>query len=126
MFDVSIIIMGGFNEILSHQNCNVFSSSMNQFNNFVCCSKLMDLPLHGQKFTWGIVDSSSCIDHALVNSMATLKWPFMTLEALLRRLLDHNALLFTIEKHVDWAPKPFCSYDCWWDHKSFRTFITKA
>lgn len=74
---------------------------MLQFNEFVYCSDLMDLPLHGRKFMWCNAQSASRIDQALVNLLANSNWPLMTLEALPRRPSDHNPTLFTAEKQFD-------------------------
>lgn len=49
----------------------------------------------------------------------------MKLEALPRRLFDHNLIIFVAKNHVDSRPKPFQSLD-WWEHEEFGNFVSEA
>lgn len=110
LFDGALLILGDFYEITSMEewwNSDSFSATMNQFNDFINSTQLTDLPLHGNRFTWRNSILASRIDRCLYNMGANSTWPFLTLLALPRRLLDHNPLLLSDEDHIDWGPKPF-------------------
>lgn len=121
-FDGSVILLGDFNEVVcpeERRNCYSFSLSMEQFNDFIHFSGLIDLPLYGRKYTWRNSVSSSKIDRCLVNFATNANWHFMNLTTLPRRLSNHIPLLFSAKLEVDQGPKPFHSLDCWQEHEFF-------
>lgn len=71
--DVSICILGDFNSIRTSnervgRSDNWGRSHIRKFDDFITDSTLIDLPLHGRKFTWYKPDGSckSRIDRILV------------------------------------------------------------
>lgn len=92
-------------------------------DDFINESSQMDLPLHGRKFTQRSAVFSSHLDHTSVNSCGNSSYPFMSLQTLSRRMLDHNPILSATEQKVDQGAKPFKSLDCLWDHPNFKSFL---
>lgn len=61
-----------------------------------------------------------------MNSVASSKWPFMSLTTLSRRLSDHTPILLASSLEEDWGPKPFRSIHAWWSHEDFLPFLTNT
>ena len=99
------------------------SRSMREFSQWINDLRLLDIPLHGVKFTWRRNESKSKIDRALCSHEWMTKFPNMILMGLSRSFSDHNPLLLQLVVHNDWGPKPFRCYDAWFLHPQFKSFI---
>lgn len=103
---------------------NVFVGDSIYFERFIEDMNLMDLPLVGRKFTWYSSNDTamSRLDRFLVSDEWLLAWPNLVQRGLKRSISDHCPILLKNEDE-DWGPKPFRVFDCWFDHKDFRTFV---
>ncbi|XP_050222865.1 uncharacterized protein LOC126672963 [Mercurialis annua] len=127
--DSNYIIIGGFNEILrpsERLHCSSFSSSMRQFSEFINASNLIESPLQGRFFTWENSISKSKLDRCFMSEGVISTWPNSFLSALPRNFSDHVPLLFRSQVLTDWGPKPFKSFNAWWEHKDFNSFVSDS
>ncbi|XP_050222663.1 uncharacterized protein LOC126672753 [Mercurialis annua] len=131
LLDVPMIIFlsGDFNEILRPEerlNCVGYSPSMLALNDFINSAEMIDLPIHGRRFTWKNSASRSRIDRCLVSAQAGLCWPNLSLSALPQGQSDHVPICFWSASSFDWGPRPFRSVDAWWEHENFSTFVSDS
>lgn len=108
-----LCIIGDLNSILDEgeragRRRRVDPGEMREFCEFVEGNGLIDLPLHGRKYTSYKSDGScrSKIDRALINDKWVEKWSETELRGLPRSISDHCAILFQSNQE-DWGPKPF-------------------
>ena len=87
--------------------------SMREFSEWVVALRLIDVPLHGVKFTWRRNDSKSKLDRGLCCQSWLRKFPNLNMVGRNRSVSDHNPLLLTLEACNNWGPKPFRCYDAW-------------
>lgn len=111
--EACICIGGDFNSIRFEHDRSGVSSVINrrdirQFDDFISNTNLVDLPLHGRKYTWYRSNGSckSRLDRFLVNNVWLNRWPNSVQRGLPRLVSDHCPI--TLETRVvDWGPKPF-------------------
>ena len=102
-----VLLLGDFNVILHKRErigsfrCNL---SMTEFAEWIVDLGLIDIPLHGIKFTWRRNESKSKIDRGLCCRSWLTKFPNMNLVGLKRSFYDHNPLLLSLEPSTNWAP----------------------
>jgi hypothetical protein len=94
------------------------------FNRFIEDNNLVDLPLHGRKFTWFKGDglSMSRLDRFLLSEEWCLVWPNCKQVARLRSLSDHCALVLSASEE-DWGPRPSRMLKCWRDIPGYQLFV---
>ena len=105
-----LLILGDFNvTIHSGERTGTISCSrsMRDFSKWIDELRLLDIPLHGVRFTWRRNDSKSRLDRALCSHEWLTAFPNMNMTGLSRSFSDHNPLLLTLEVYNDWGPKPF-------------------
>ncbi|XP_057425790.1 uncharacterized protein LOC130719169 [Lotus japonicus] len=97
---------------------------MTEFNRFIDDLEVMDVPLHGRKFTWFGPNgqSMSRLDRFLVSDGWTNHWPHCFQSVLVRDISDHCPLLLRSVVQ-NWGPKPFRVLNCWFQHPSFKKFV---
>ena len=121
-----ILMMGDFNVILHPgERIGSFRSdrSMREFSEWITELGLIDIPLHGIKFTWRRNESRSRIDRGLCCNTLLRKFPNMNMIGLKRSSSDHNPLLLTLEATNNWGPKPFRCFDAWFLNPNFKLFL---
>ncbi|WJX25077.1 hypothetical protein P8452_14152 [Trifolium repens] len=91
---------------------------------FIEDNSLVDLPLHGRKFTWYKGDglSMSRLDRFLLSEEWCMVWPNCKQVARLRSLSDHCALVLS-ESEEDWGPRPARMLKCWRDIPGYKLFV---
>jgi hypothetical protein len=94
------------------------------FSWFIEDNNLVDLPLHGRKFTWfkGDCLSMSRLDRFLLSYEWCLAWPNCKQVACLRGLSDHCALVLS-ECEEDWGPRPSRMLKCWRDIPGYQLLV---
>ena len=122
-----ILMMGDFNvtlhtwERIGTYTCN---RSMSEFSEWIDNLNLIDIPLHGVKFTWRRNQSQSKLDRGLYCQSWFTKFPNLKLMGLNKSFSDHNPLLLTLVPQENWGPKPFRCYDAWFMNPQFKEFLT--
>jgi len=98
-----VCICGDFNAVRNGEERwsvrnDILSADYAPFNSFIDDNMLVDLPLHGRKYTWfkGDGKSMSRLDRFLLSEEWCLEWPNCVQVTLLRGLLDHCPLVLTI------------------------------
>ncbi|KAL7181748.1 hypothetical protein ACSBR1_040615 [Camellia fascicularis] len=123
-------LAGDFNEIRfmsDRKGCNRRDRGMLEFNNFIDRLALLDIPLHGRKFTWcNSVKGGrwSKIDRFLLEPIWLEKYCFK-LWGLPRGVSDHCPLLL-MEDLRNWGPRPFKFINAWALHSNFPTVVEKC
>ena len=120
-----ILLMGDFNVILHPgERIGAFRCdlSMRQFLEWIVELGLIDIPLHGVKFTWRRNESKSKPDRGLCCNTWLTKFPNLNMVGLHRSSSDHNPLLLTLEASDNWGPKPFRCFDAWFLNPNFKHF----
>ncbi|XP_057529832.1 uncharacterized protein LOC130808373 [Amaranthus tricolor] len=95
-----IFPMGDFNVILhAGERIGTFrcDRSRRDFSEWITDLGLIDIPLHGIKFTWRRNESRSRIDRGLCCTSWLRKFPKLNMIGLNRSSSDHNPLLLTLE-----------------------------
>ena len=121
-----ILVMGDFNVILQlgeRTGAVTCVRSMREFSRWINELRLLDIPLHGVRFTWRQNESKSRLDRVLCDHEWLTKFPNMNLVDLCRSFSDHNPLLLMMHVCNNWSPKPFRCYDAWFLHPQFKRFI---
>ena len=121
-----ILLMGDFNVVLhSRERVGSFRCdlSMREFSEWIEELGLIDIPLHGLKFTWRRNESKSKLDRGLCCHAWLRRFPNLYMLGLQRSFSDHNPLLLTLETGVNWGPKPFRCYDAWFLNPKFKCFL---
>ena len=122
-----ILLMGDFNvtlhpwERIGTYTCN---RSMSEFSEWIADLNLIDIPLHGVKYTWRRNESQSKLDRGLCCQTWFTKFPNLKLMGLNRSFSDHNPLFLSLVPRENWGPKPFRCYDAWFLNPQFKTFLT--
>ncbi|KAL8498292.1 hypothetical protein ACS0TY_021568 [Phlomoides rotata] len=96
------------------------------FQSFINDNGLVDLPLHGRRFSW-YKSNGSCksrIDRALLNSHWIHRWPNSGLRGLRRSISDHCPIMLEINSK-DWGSKQFLCLNAWFVHSGFINFVSK-
>lgn len=98
--DSCICVLGDFNSVRSETERDGRGLTINRrdieaFDSFIYDANLIDLPLHGRKFTWYKADGKckSRLDRMLVNNLWIKKWLNSRLKGLDRSILDHCPIL---------------------------------
>ncbi|KAL4385916.1 hypothetical protein GQ457_09G028800 [Hibiscus cannabinus] len=99
--------------------------AMKAFSDFIDDLSLIDLPLHGGKFTWSNlrdIPSTSRIDRYLLSHEIAIAWPSLIQQVLPRGISDHNPISLSISA-AQWGPKPFKWFDHWAENQQFSKII---
>lgn len=85
---------------------------------------MIDLPLHGRKFTWYRPNGrcKSRLDRFLVNTEWLSNWPHSIHKGLPRSVSDHCPIPLDT-KIIDWGPRPFRFVKAWTTHPGFKEFV---
>jgi hypothetical protein len=95
-----------------------------EFDEFITESDLIDLPLHGRRFTWSRSGSPcmSRIDRFLISEAWSRDWPNCKQWCLEKELSDHCPIMLC-ESTQNWGPKPFRMLKCWKDIEGYHQFV---
>ncbi|GAU49774.1 hypothetical protein TSUD_141640 [Trifolium subterraneum] len=122
-------VYGDFNSVQNGgERCGrgggVVDAEADKFNEFILNSELIDLPLHGRRFTWSRSDGSSMsrLDRFPLSGSWCTTWPNCVQVAILRGLSDHFPLILR-EQEEDWGPRPFRMMKCWRDFPDYNNFV---
>ena len=121
-----ILLMGDFNVVLhAGERIGTFrcDRSMREFSEWAVELGLIDIPLHGVKFTWRRNESKSKLDRGLCCHDWLRNFPNLNMVGLNRSFSDHNPLLLSLETCNSWGPKPFRCYDAWFLNPQFKSFL---
>ena len=95
-----ILLLGYFNVVLhAGERFGTFRCdlSMREFSEWITDFNLIDIPLHGMKFTWRRNESKSRLDRGMCSHNWLRKFPNMNMVGLKRSFSDHNPLLLSLE-----------------------------
>ena len=123
-----LLVMGDFNVVLhsgERTGLSLCGRSMQDFSRWINDLNLIDIPLHGMKFTWRRNQSKSRLDRVLCDNDWLTRFPNMILSGLCRSFSDHNPLLLRMEECINWGPKPFRCQDAWFLHPQFKSFVVE-
>lgn len=126
--DKPFLMLGDFNEVLhpgERSGLFRYDLSIREFLEWIQDLHLIDVLLHGIRFTWGTLESQSRLHRCLCNNDWLVKYPDLRLEGLKRSFSDHNPHLLSLEKSVNWGPKPFRVYDSWFLNPEFKKFLCR-
>ena len=105
-----ILLIGDFNVVL-HSGERIGTSrcdlSIREFSEWIVYLGLIDIPLHGVKFTWRRNESKSKLDRGLCCHAWLKKFLNLNMLGLKRSFSDHNPLLLSLEACNNWGLKPF-------------------
>ncbi|XP_058757340.1 uncharacterized protein LOC131630577 [Vicia villosa] len=122
------IIGGDFNAIKKgeERRGKVQSSrvEMEEFSKFIELMEVVDLPMLGNKFTW--LNSNgrarSRIDRILLSEGIIKLWNAVAQVTGKRDVSNHRPV-WVKSSNVDWGPKPFKVFKCWFEHGDFLKFV---
>jgi hypothetical protein len=125
-------VVGDFNAVcrgeerIGVNNVNGVSTSPEsiEFRSFLEELELVDLPLHGRRFTWYHASgrAMSRIDRVLISDEWACLWGNGSLWAMPRDVSDHCPLLLKYTCR-DWGPKPFKFNNFWLESKEFPKVV---
>ncbi|GJX93118.1 reverse transcriptase domain, reverse transcriptase zinc-binding domain protein [Tanacetum coccineum] len=110
-------ICGDFNVVRRQEdrlNSQINVKEIEDFNNFINITRLVEIPLGGRKFT-RISDDGlkfSKLDRVLVSEGFKNKWGNLSMVALARKCSYHCPIVLK-DMDVDFGPKPFRVFDVW-------------
>ena len=120
------LLMGDLNAVVHpRERTRTFrcDRSMREFSEWITDLNLIDIPLHGIKFTWRRNESKSKLDRALCCQAWLTKFPNLNMIGLKRCFSDHNPLLLSLEASNNWGPKPFRCYDAWFLNPKLKGYL---
>ncbi|CAK8570003.1 unnamed protein product [Lathyrus sativus] len=87
----------------------------------------MDLPVFGNWFTWFNSNgkSRSRLDRILVDDRVISLLSLKNQVVGDRDVSDHRPVWLK-SNFVNWGPKPFRTFNCWFSHKEFVPFVMKS
>ena len=121
------LLLGDFNAVLHPaERTGSFrcDRSMRELLEWVTDLHLIDIPLHGVKYTWRRNESRSKLDRALCCQDWITKFPNLNLCGLKRNFSNHHPLLLSLESPNNWGSKPFRCYDAWFLDPKLKAFLT--
>lgn len=130
--DYCICLGGDFNSVRYEDERSGTSNTINRrdiraFDEFICEANLIDLPLHGRKYTWYRPNGrcKSRLDRFLVNNTWLANWPNSFQKGLPRSVSDHCPLSLEVTC-IDWGPKPFMFINAWMEHPDFKECVLNS
>ena len=123
-----LLVMGDFNVVLhsgERTGLSLCAHSIQDFSTWINDLNLIDIPLHGLKFTWRRNNSMSKLDRVLCDHDWLTRFPNMILSGLCRSFSDHNALFLRLDEYINWGPKPFRCQDAWFLHPQFKKLVVE-
>ncbi|GKE24806.1 RNA-directed DNA polymerase, eukaryota [Tanacetum coccineum] len=123
-------IFGDLNVIRSNEDrCNsqVNMKEMNNFNDFINNTRLVEIPMGGRKFTRVSDDGLkfSKLDRFLSNGEFRNLWGTLSVIALDRKLSDHCPIALE-DVDLDFGPKPFRVFNIWMEESDFQYVVEEA
>ncbi|GLT40902.1 hypothetical protein SLA2020_150000 [Shorea laevis] len=100
------------------------TQDMEEFNQFVNGTGLIDVRLMNRKFTWYRPDGTSMsrLDRFLLSTDMSLLERDWIQVGVRRTISDHCAIILK-SRDIDWGPKPFRVLDAWQQHPEYRDFV---
>ncbi|XP_058725826.1 uncharacterized protein LOC131597131 [Vicia villosa] len=97
---------------------------MEKFSNFIEMLEVVDLPVLGNKFTRINCSgkAKSIIDRILLSEGIINLWKIVAQVTGNIDISDHRPV-WVKARYVDWGPKPFRVFNCWYDHPEFVEFV---
>ncbi|XP_058785067.1 uncharacterized protein LOC131659978 [Vicia villosa] len=117
-------IMGGgdFNAVREVEerwgrSANSRQTEIEEFNTFIDCMELLDVPVLGNKHTWinSNGTASSRLDRFLLSEEIVQSWNVMAQRFGNRDISDHRPIWILTNK-LNWGPKPFKVFKPWFEH----------
>lgn len=122
-----LCLVGDFNSIRDNKErsrCSYSRNDIQGFNRFIKNSNLLDLDMEDGSFTWfGPQGKCSKLDRFLINNIwaESGQW---SVKALCRLTSDHKPIILSSDK-ASWGPKPFKSFNWWFQEASFTKELDK-
>lgn len=94
-------VCGDFNEVrfmAERKGCSRISRGMQDFGEFIKNHDLIDLPIHGAKYTWissSSIHSSSKLDRFVVCGDWDDHFPCISVKAMARPMSDHKPVVLS-------------------------------
>lgn len=125
------VVGGYFNatkslEEMSRRSSGSRTTEMEEFNSFIELVEVVDLPVVGNKHTWikSYGSSSIRIGRLLLSGGLVNDWKIVAQVSGNRDISDHM-LVWIKASNLNWGPKSFKVFNCWFDHKDFLDFVKK-
>ncbi|GJV86771.1 retrovirus-related pol polyprotein from transposon TNT 1-94 [Tanacetum coccineum] len=108
-------------------NSQVNIKEMDDFNDLVNVSRLIEVPMGGQKFTRVSDDGRkfSKLDRFLLNDKFKEQWVNLAVVAIDQKLSDHCPIVLK-DMDLDFGPKPFRFFDTWLEEKDIGQVVAGA
>lgn len=123
-------IFGDLNVVRSNDNrlnSQVKVKEMIEFNDFINDTRLVEIPMGGQKFTKVSDDGMkfSKLDWFLLNEDFNTLWGNLSVTVLDRKLSDHCPIVLK-DVDPDFGPKPFRAFYIWLEEVDFLQIVEEA
>ncbi|CAK8538120.1 unnamed protein product [Lathyrus sativus] len=128
--DIGWIVGGDFNAVKNREERKGISGfnsrDVKELCDFIEEINLVDLPMFGSRFTWfnSKGKSKSRLDRVLVDHRVIYLFTLKNLVVGDRGISDHRPVWLK-SNFINWGPKPFRTFNCWFYHKDFIPFVTK-
>ncbi|XP_058211519.1 uncharacterized protein LOC131323689 [Rhododendron vialii] len=129
-FNMPWVLGGDFNEIKStgeRSGCSRVDRGIRDFQEFINCMEVIDLPMVGRKFTWSNVQEEniqSRIDRFLVPQERLDK--FSVFQWGLPRITSNHCPIMLSDASKDWGPKPFRFINAWFSNPKCEQIIKEV
>ncbi|KAJ9539578.1 hypothetical protein OSB04_026084 [Centaurea solstitialis] len=128
--EVNWCVFGDFNEVRNIEerlNCGSNQGGMEDFNNFISDSGLVEVPLFGRRFTRVSDDGTkfSKLDRFLISDSFGAIWRNLGARAIERNWSDHTPILLD-NSNVDFGPRPFKFFNAWLKEDSIDGVVRTA
>lgn len=126
------IIMGDFNIILDSQDKigekRIDRNAIREFKDWIRDMDIINLPSRGCKYTWSNNRSGdqrvyTKIDHMFCNDLWKSQNPHFQLDYEPPLTSDHSRGILTIQKDLNFGPKPFKFMKGWLKHPKFKQIL---
>ncbi|GKG35612.1 hypothetical protein Tco_0440766, partial [Tanacetum coccineum] len=95
---------------------------MEEFNDFIDVTKLIEVPMGGRKFTRVSDDE---LKFSKLNEEFNSLWGNLSVVALDRKLSDHCPIVLK-DIDLDFGPKPFHTFDIWLEESDIGSVVETA
>ena len=125
------LLIGDYNFYRSQSDRNKDGANvadMLLFNDIIRSQNLVDLPLHGARFTWSNMQSAPLLerlDWFLTSNNWTSSFPNTTVKALARPVSDHTPCQISIQSNIP-RSKFFRFENFWIHHHGFKEVVKSA
>lgn len=109
----------------NRSHCN--QKEVDDFSEFIDCLELIDVPYINNFFSWSNIKGSarSRLDRFLISESWMNHWKVVVQEVGLKDISNH-ASIWIKNNYLNWGPKLFRVFRCWFEHPNFRSFVVES